>query len=188
MAPELFEGITPNKKTDVYAFGIILWELAMCDVPFKDKNDVIVMNLIKNGKHPDISNPLPECASSFPPKYFDLMKSCWGQPQDRPEISSLFADLISIDSTARPAAPLLLFPPNHSMPPGPLYDCIPHHLPANKNNVWQAMTKAAETVSSSAAVVALCREHGLSALEAQSLTVSFSFVTSDFLCKHAALS
>ncbi len=96
----------------------------MCEVPFKDKNDVIVMNLIKNGKRPDISDPLPECASSFPPKYFDLMKGCWGQPQDRPEISSLFADLITIDSTVRPAAPLLLFPPNYSMPPGSLYDCM----------------------------------------------------------------
>jgi hypothetical protein len=52
--------------------------------------------------------------------------------------------------------------------------------PFNKNKVWQAMTKAAETISSSAAVVALCREHGLSALEAPSLTVSFSFVASDF--------
>jgi serine/threonine protein kinase len=181
MAPELFEGIAPNKKTDVYAFGIILWELAMCEVPFKDKiNDFIVIELIKSGKHLDISDPLPECASNFPPKYFELMKSCWGQPQDRPEMSSLFADLTSIDSTARPAAPLLLFPPNHGMPSGPLYDCIPNHLLANKNKVWQKMAKDAETKSSSAAVVALCRQHGLSPLEAQSLTVSFSFAASDF--------
>lgn len=180
MAPELFEGIAPNKKTDVYAFGIIMWELSMCEVPFKDKSDIIAMNLIKSGKHPDISNPLPKRASSFPPKYFDLMQSCWVQPHDRPEMSSLFADLISIDSTARPAAPLMLFPLNHGMPLGPIYDCIPNHLPANKNNVWQAMAKAAETMSSSAVVVALCRKHGLSALEAQSLTVSLPLVASDF--------
>jgi serine/threonine protein kinase len=36
-APELFTGGTPDDKTDVYAFGMILWELVAEKYPWEDQ-------------------------------------------------------------------------------------------------------------------------------------------------------
>jgi serine/threonine protein kinase len=173
-APELLQANRANKQTDVYALGIIMWELSMCEVPFSDvSNEQILISAILKGKKPDIPDPLPSCACTFPPKYFQIMKNCWNQPEQRPTASELLAALKSIDPTARPAAPLLLYPPMHTHPSGSLFDCIPKHLPANKNNVWAKMVADAEKKSKTPEVVALCNAHGLSPLEAQSLTVRF---------------
>jgi serine/threonine-protein kinase len=67
-APELFHGASPNPFTDVYALGVIFWELAFCDAPFQTANQSILMSLIKDGLTPDIPNPLPPCAAAFPPR------------------------------------------------------------------------------------------------------------------------
>ena len=39
-APELFKGEPKSPATDMYAFGILLWEFATCDVPFADYQDL----------------------------------------------------------------------------------------------------------------------------------------------------
>jgi serine/threonine protein kinase len=57
-APELFldEDAPLNTKADVYSFGIILWELLTCEVPYPDINDLkeVYEEIVVNG------------ASSFP--------------------------------------------------------------------------------------------------------------------------
>ena len=76
-APELFHGTTANYFTDMYAVGVIFWELAFCEVPFQNKNHAILMSLIEKGLTPEIPNPLPPCAAGFPPAFFDIMRQCW---------------------------------------------------------------------------------------------------------------
>jgi serine/threonine protein kinase len=52
-APELFldEDAPLNTKADVYSFGIILWELLTCEVPYPDINDLkeVYDEIVVNG-------------------------------------------------------------------------------------------------------------------------------------------
>ncbi|XP_010497731.1 PREDICTED: putative mitogen-activated protein kinase kinase kinase 7-like [Camelina sativa] len=36
MAPEVLEGRAYNRKCDVYSFGVCLWEIYCCDMPYAD--------------------------------------------------------------------------------------------------------------------------------------------------------
>ncbi|ELR14284.1 protein kinase [Acanthamoeba castellanii str. Neff] len=53
-APELFldEDAPLNTKADVYSFGIILWELLTCEVPYPDINDLkeVYDEIVVNGR------------------------------------------------------------------------------------------------------------------------------------------
>ena len=52
-APEIFkrDKPTPNKSSDIYSYGMILWELSSRKLPFKDAPDEITaMSWIKREK------------------------------------------------------------------------------------------------------------------------------------------
>jgi hypothetical protein len=75
-APEMFQGASCNQTTDVYAFGIIMWELLTCEVPFQGLNEIQVRGLLERGQRPDLPCPLP---FGFSSAYIELMKRCWHQ-------------------------------------------------------------------------------------------------------------
>ncbi|CAI8592130.1 unnamed protein product [Vicia faba] len=45
MAPEVFDGKPYNRTCDVYSFGICLWEIYCCDMPYK-LNSILCRNLL----------------------------------------------------------------------------------------------------------------------------------------------
>jgi serine/threonine protein kinase len=55
-APELFKGEPKTTATDMYAFGIMMWEFATCDVPFAD-NPELISDLVLRGVRPRIPSP-----------------------------------------------------------------------------------------------------------------------------------
>lgn len=91
MAPEILDGKAASCHSDVYALGIILWEISSRDDPFQEYAEARHLNtltaLIKKGKRPSIP-------PSTPPRFSALMKKCWAQrAKDRPGCSSVAADL-----------------------------------------------------------------------------------------------
>ena len=75
MAPELvLSGSKCSESTDVYSFGVIMWELLTCEVPFEGCNSVHIEARLRNGFRPDLPDPIPK---GFLPEYVALMQRCW---------------------------------------------------------------------------------------------------------------
>ena len=73
MAPELFKESVYSKASDIYAYGIVLWEMVSRETPFKKKTTYEIMQSVCNEKgRPPIS---PEAPSSLT----TLMQLCWKQ-------------------------------------------------------------------------------------------------------------
>ena len=66
IAPEIFKGSKFSRESDVYSFGMIMWELTTGRKPFADvEHDHILIYQIINGKQPEITNDTPECFCQF---------------------------------------------------------------------------------------------------------------------------
>ena len=79
--------------SDVYPFGIILWELMTWKPPFEDMTTYnILINVVQHGLRPD-DTPNDELFGGPCPvydEYVALMKECWAQePEDRPTFSEV---------------------------------------------------------------------------------------------------
>lgn len=71
-APEIIMGKKYTEKADVYAFGIILWEILTRLEPYEDKEPMqIVVEVVNDELRPTIP---AECAES---PMVPLMKDCW---------------------------------------------------------------------------------------------------------------
>ena len=173
-APELFHAVAANYCTDVYAIGVIFWELAFCEAPFQNKNHAILVSLIKDGLTLDIPNPLPPCAAGFPPAFFDIMRQCWAKdPSQRPSAHHLHRLLVSIDPSARPSAPLMHYPPNHPFPSSSLLHCLRRAMPPSAHAMLASMMGDAEQRFRANAqnIQAVCAQYGVLPIEANALTV-----------------
>jgi serine/threonine protein kinase len=81
MAPELFrEGPFVPRLTDVYAFGMVMYEMATRTEPFHGKGEYAIIQSLVKGMRPT----LPE--QDYPKGFVELMKECWDeQPSKRPQ-------------------------------------------------------------------------------------------------------
>ncbi|RIA84604.1 kinase-like domain-containing protein [Glomus cerebriforme] len=82
MAPEIFQGQKYTKASDIYSFGMIMWEFMTGRRPFWDRNhDTDLIIEICDGERPPIVTNAPE-------GYIELMKECWhSDPNKRPNAS-----------------------------------------------------------------------------------------------------
>jgi hypothetical protein len=91
MAPELIEGKPLDFRTDVFAVGIMLYQLATGQLPFAGKNPHEVLRRIVEGKFPDprtINRRVPDALARC------LARALAHQPEDRyPAVSDLADDL-----------------------------------------------------------------------------------------------
>ncbi|CAG8650150.1 9110_t:CDS:2, partial [Racocetra fulgida] len=79
IAPEVLRGGKLTIASDVYSFGMIMWEITSGQRPFSDRShDVHLINDICDGIRPPVIN-----GTSKP--YIDLMMKCWEtDPSKRP--------------------------------------------------------------------------------------------------------
>ncbi|EXX56136.1 Mkk2p [Rhizophagus irregularis DAOM 197198w] len=85
MAPEIFQGKKYTKASDIYSFGIIMWELMTGRRPFWDRNhDTELIIEIFDGLRPPI-------VTNAPNGYIELMKECWhSDPEKRPHATDIY--------------------------------------------------------------------------------------------------
>ncbi|XP_004348256.1 hypothetical protein CAOG_04428 [Capsaspora owczarzaki ATCC 30864] len=100
-APELLtsENVPADEKSDVFAFGIVAWETAARQLPYKGMNDKAIRSAVNEGDRPDI----PDDAT---PTLRALISRSWDQsPESRPTFSQL-GDLVQqiADVSASPAS------------------------------------------------------------------------------------
>ncbi|RGB36337.1 kinase-like domain-containing protein [Rhizophagus diaphanus] len=88
MAPEIFKGQKYTKKSDIYSFGMIMWEFMTGRRPFWNRShDAELIIEICDGLRPPIVTNAPE-------GYIELMKECWNSvPNKRPEATDIYMKL-----------------------------------------------------------------------------------------------
>ncbi|KAF5833115.1 hypothetical protein DUNSADRAFT_10665 [Dunaliella salina] len=105
MAPEVMLKGTCSKASDVYAFGIVLWELFTCGSPFHGVPPALLGHLIvKEGKRPAWPPVVPK-------GYKDLVEECWDQnPDARPTFEVILQRLLALrKELGHPTPPLQPF-------------------------------------------------------------------------------
>ncbi|CAJ0929565.1 unnamed protein product, partial [Mesorhabditis belari] len=91
LPPEAIETLVFDEKTDVWAFGLLLWELYTGGlVPLADITLPEVLSSLKSGYRPQVPEKCPE-------KIVELMAECWQMsPDDRPSFTDLRAALFNV--------------------------------------------------------------------------------------------
>ncbi|MBA0617164.1 hypothetical protein Godav_026637 [Gossypium davidsonii] len=94
MAPEVLNGNPYNRKCDVYSFGICLWEIYCCDMPYPDLSfSEVTSAVVRQNLRPEI----PRCC---PSSLANVMKRCWdANPDRRPEMDEVVSMLEGIDTS-----------------------------------------------------------------------------------------
>ena len=85
MAPELLKGKQCTKKSDIYAYGLILLELATRTIPFTGTKKTLIPTLIKQGHIPNIPSSTPKNIATT------IAYCCSYQPEERPIAGQLIA-------------------------------------------------------------------------------------------------
>lgn len=99
MPPEMLRGDRHySAAVDVYAFGIVLWEIATRDTPWSELGTTlrfpeliaIITGALQTGRRPAI----PESVVTAQPEFAALIESCWqGDPARRPSFASIISML-----------------------------------------------------------------------------------------------
>ncbi|XP_019154472.1 PREDICTED: serine/threonine-protein kinase HT1 [Ipomoea nil] len=94
MAPEVLNGNPYNRKCDVYSFGICLWEIYCCDMPYPDLSfSEVTSAVVRQNLRPEI----PRCC---PSSLANVMKRCWdANPDRRPEMDEVVSMIEAIDTS-----------------------------------------------------------------------------------------
>ncbi|XP_056856226.1 serine/threonine-protein kinase STY13-like [Raphanus sativus] len=94
MAPEVLEGKAYNRKCDVYSFGVCLWEIYCCDMPYADCSFAEISHAVV---HKNLRPEIPKCC---PQSVANIMRRCWDpNPDKRPEMEEVVKLLEAVNTS-----------------------------------------------------------------------------------------
>ena len=115
LAPEIMEGNAKHTDaTDIYSFGMTLFELATRKMPFQEEtNSVLVSLWVCKGKRETDKIP-KEC----PPEFKALIEACWAEEaKSRPNASKAVAALEKLADPSKKSTPVAAPKGNSPKPP-----------------------------------------------------------------------
>ncbi|KAH7936638.1 hypothetical protein HPB49_001882 [Dermacentor silvarum] len=91
MAPESLEKGIYNHKTDVWSYGVVLWELITRGVtPYPEVDNWDIVDFLKQGRR--MKQPC-----FCPDELYDIMLKCWqDDPKKRPSFAKLVTDITNV--------------------------------------------------------------------------------------------
>uniref|UniRef100_A0A6I8N0B6 Mitogen-activated protein kinase kinase kinase n=3 Tax=Ornithorhynchus anatinus TaxID=9258 RepID=A0A6I8N0B6_ORNAN len=94
MAPEVIRSSLFSKGSDVWSYGVLLWELLTGEVPFRGIDGLAVAYGVAMNK---LALPIP---STCPQPFAQLMEDCWKpDPHSRPSFTSILDRLTTIEES-----------------------------------------------------------------------------------------
>ncbi|OQR87213.1 protein kinase [Achlya hypogyna] len=94
IAPEVFNGEEHTEMSDVYSFGIILYEALSGTSPFESISPDAVPFIVQSGKRPTDFSPLASVDHSALQTMAPLMSKCWdANPSSRPTFTTIIGVL-----------------------------------------------------------------------------------------------
>ncbi|XP_053866037.1 mitogen-activated protein kinase kinase kinase 10 isoform X2 [Malaclemys terrapin pileata] len=95
MAPEVIRLSRFSKSSDVWSFGVLLWELLTGEVPYREIDALAVAYGVAMNK---LTLPIP---STCPEPFARLLAECWDpDPHARPPFGSILGRLVAIEHSA----------------------------------------------------------------------------------------
>ncbi|XP_057546319.1 serine/threonine-protein kinase 1-like [Amaranthus tricolor] len=88
MAPEVLRNERSDEKSDIYSFGVILWELATQKIPWEHLNAMQVIGAV------GFMNQRLDIPEDVDSRWASIIESCWNSdPQSRPTFHELLEKL-----------------------------------------------------------------------------------------------
>ncbi|PWA31181.1 hypothetical protein CCH79_00002771 [Gambusia affinis] len=91
MAPEVIQSLPVSETCDTFSYGVVLWEMLTCEIPFKGLEGLQVAWLVVE-KNERLT--IPSCC---PESFAELMRKCWtAEPKERPMFKQILCTLESM--------------------------------------------------------------------------------------------
>ncbi|XP_076921750.1 uncharacterized protein LOC143583293 [Bidens hawaiensis] len=88
MAPEIIRNEQADEKSDVYSYGVVLWEIVTRKMPWDDLNPMQVIAAV------GFMDRRPEIPKDVDPLWTSLIESCWcSEPESRPTFQEILHKL-----------------------------------------------------------------------------------------------
>ncbi|CAK8539394.1 unnamed protein product [Lathyrus sativus] len=91
MAPEVLRSEPSNEKSDVFSYGVVLWEIMTQSIPWKNLNSLQVVGVV------GFMNRRLDLPEGLDPHVASIINDCWqSDPEQRPSFEELVQRMILI--------------------------------------------------------------------------------------------